>query len=133
MSTRLKVLGLAATLAMGAAAHADPAGTSFCAQLSTESAPVCVPAERGPHPAWEQAAAKWRPGPIPSAPLVAVWAAPGLSLDDLVHNREALVTYTDQVKIAMKYAEQLNAESLLTSLKRQKELLDAIKARQGGS
>jgi hypothetical protein len=39
---------------MPEAVLADQAGTSFCAQLSSESGQSCVPVERGAKAAWDQ-------------------------------------------------------------------------------
>src|SRR5262245_29034668 len=84
---------------------ADDAHTSFCAKLSSENQPVCVPVENGRQAAWDKAAAAWKPGPIPSAPKIALCAAPGVSIEDLARNKNGvLVAYNNQVDVALAFA-----------------------------
>ena len=100
-------------------ARADSAANSFCARLSTETTPDCVPVERGPQAAWDQAAAKWRPGPLPSLPEVALWAKPGVSLDYIAHNKELLLELKKQWEVARAFVETKNAVSVRASLQAQ--------------
>ena len=124
------VVGATIGPAFPLAARADAAANSFCARLSTETTPDCVPVERGPQSVWDQAAAKWRPGPIPSLPLVALWATPGVGLDDIAHNKELLLELKKQSDVARAFVETKNAESVRASLLAQLQVFEQIRAKQ---
>jgi hypothetical protein len=117
-----------AVAAIPAAARGDAAGTSFCAQLSTDATQFCVPVERGTDAAWAQATAAWRDDST-RAPIITFWAQPGVAVDELVRSREMMLAYYAQARIAKSYAETKNVPSVLASLEKQKALLETIKAR----
>jgi hypothetical protein len=135
----LVLVALTSVATVGSASRAtadtsdpDRGGDTYCSQLSTDSGEQCVPTDRGPGPAWDLAAGKWRqpPGPT-SAPVVALWAAPSAPLDDLALNRGgAFAAFSVHLDQAMAFAKGKNAESYLASLRRQKEVLDRITARK---
>lgn len=126
----IAVVAATCGLAVPLVARADSGANSFCARLSTETTPDCVPVERGPQAAWDQAAAKWKPGPLPSLPLVALWATPGVALDDIAHNKELLLELKKRSEVARAFVETKNAESVLASLKAQLQVFDQIRAKQ---